>query len=206
MKYSARIQEILNTLYARNLPLAYGTDEQRRSLTQLIIEQVVFEFPTGQYGSKRAVGGAQSKDVLAQQLPDRLIGWDLFNGTTREPNQFPENIELPGQIFISIQGVDHLNLVIDAPANPPPVGKTEIQRLQEVVSRLSQEVLELKTQQSHMQADIQELRTAPVIPASVDTALLTELLKQYGVEGKTERDMLGFQHKVRLRLVKLALT
>jgi hypothetical protein len=119
MQLPESVQAIVNVLYGQNVALARGDDDQRRVLTKLIVEQVVFAHPGQGYGWKAASETRPpSKDGIARQVNGQLIGWDLFNGGTREPNQRPESIDLTGQWFIQVAGVDHLGI---GPTPLPPV-------------------------------------------------------------------------------------
>ena len=118
-----RVQQIVRALHERHRALSAGTDDQRRQLARMIAEQARFELgPT--WGSKRAdAGRPPSKDAVAQRQPDgKLLGWDLFNGATREPHANPSSIDISGQVFIDVSpGVDHLGAVFaDLPSEPPP--------------------------------------------------------------------------------------
>lgn len=76
-------------LYNLHRDLAEGSDDQRRKLTQLIVEQTTFDDPIGSWGHKAEKGGAVSKDTMGKNQSGSLIAWDLFNGSTRAPNPSP---------------------------------------------------------------------------------------------------------------------
>lgn len=122
MQLHPRIDEIVRALYSRYRALAHGDDDQRRQLQKMIVEQVVFEFPNGEFGWKSASPDRPpSKDAIAQKQPDgRIFAWDLFNGTTREP--IPGGLwhDITTQHFIPLEGVNHLRVgdAPDAPALP----------------------------------------------------------------------------------------
>jgi hypothetical protein len=128
MTYPARVQEILNSLYAQNTTLAKGTDDDRRAFTMLVAQQVCYELGP-QWGTKKASETRPlSKDTLAFNGPDQLHGWDLINGTTREPNTFPEEInpnEMREQVFVPVPPVNHLKSGTQAqPETPGTSGET----------------------------------------------------------------------------------
>jgi hypothetical protein len=112
MQLHPRVDEITAALYKRHTHLAKGTDDQRRELTKMIAEQVVFEFPNAEFGWKSAEKGRPpSKDAIAQKQPTgRIFAWDLFNGTTREP--IPGGLwhDITTQHFIEVEPVDHLGV------------------------------------------------------------------------------------------------
>lgn len=91
--------------------LAMGSDDQRRSLTKMIIEQLVFDFPQDSYSWKSAdPGRPPSKDSIARTVGGRLCNWDWQNGQTRQravqTGQIGEDIT--GQNPIYVAGVNHL--------------------------------------------------------------------------------------------------
>jgi hypothetical protein len=124
MKLPARIGEICEALYERNRELAHSeNDSDRRTLTKMIVEQVVLEFPGQSYGwkARSAALAVQhpSKDTIAQRQPDgRLFAWDWQSGTTRRW-QNPDHLDITGQFFIDVSPVNHLG--VTAPALPDPV-------------------------------------------------------------------------------------
>lgn len=126
MKFAPRVQEIINLFSARYDYLRKSTnDDDRRSLTQKIAEQVAYELGP-RWGQKRADPGRPlSKDTLAFNGDDQLHGWDLFNGTTREANQFPDEInpvEMKEQVFVPVTPTNHLQAppAPSAPSVPAP--------------------------------------------------------------------------------------
>jgi hypothetical protein len=133
MRLPDGVQAIVDALYHQFTSLAHGDDDQRRELTKKIVEQVTFQFPGQNYGwkSAHAHGLAPSKDSLAKRLvpfpadtpapAGALISWDLFNGSTREPNRLPESSDIPGQYFLPLAGVNHLGTApVPVPVPVPP--------------------------------------------------------------------------------------
>lgn len=119
MTFAPRVQEIVNSFSARYDYLRTSlNDDDRRSLTQKIAEQVAYELGP-RWGQKRADPGRPiSKDTLAFNGDDQLHGWDLFNGSTRAANQFPEEVpphEMKEQVFVPVIPTNHLG----APQAPP---------------------------------------------------------------------------------------
>jgi hypothetical protein len=137
MRLPDSVQQIVNTLYARNYGLAHGTDDERRSLTKLIVEQTVFALPGQGWGWKSAdPTRPPSKDGIAKQQDGRLLGFDLFNGGTRAPNDHPASEDITGQYFIAVAGVDHLggSVPVPAPQTPPPASSPDPALLARIAS------------------------------------------------------------------------
>jgi hypothetical protein len=123
-EFPPRAQIIVEQLAAQHQDLAHGDDDQRRALTKLIIEQIVYELPAQGWGWKDAGGGRPpSKDAIAHQVGDRLYACDWQSGTTREPNRPITCEDISGQHFIPIAGVNHFAAapIADRPIGPPPV-------------------------------------------------------------------------------------
>jgi hypothetical protein len=138
MRYPSRVQDIINELYERNKSLSKGNDDERRALTKLIIEQTIFEFPNDGYGWKSAEPTRPpSKDSMARHVivngELRLISWDLFDGTTRAPNQQPESIDITGQNFIEVIGTNHLK---SGQEEPKPISNNEPNEMNPLVELL----------------------------------------------------------------------
>jgi len=112
-----RVKDIVRTLYYRH-PAPRNDDDKRRALPLMIAQQVRFELgPT--WGTKRADPGRPlAKDSIAQHQPDgKLVGWDLFNGSTGLPHPNPGSIDISDQVFVDVSpGLDHLG-----GASPPDV-------------------------------------------------------------------------------------
>jgi hypothetical protein len=152
MKYPSRVQEIINELAARNPALVRGDDEARRQLTRLIAEQCRFELGPN-WGTKRASETRPlSADVVCTQDP--FVGWDtqIAGGTIA---QFPESIDLTGQVFVPVDPVQHL-AVSDAHPDSQCQIQQQIDALRARLDRLEHEVLRsgdrvgLRTNNSHV--------------------------------------------------------
>jgi hypothetical protein len=50
-----------------------------------------------------------------------VFAWDLFDGTTRRPHHSPEHIDITGQVFIEVPGVNHLGVTT---GQQPPDGSS----------------------------------------------------------------------------------
>lgn len=93
-----------------------------RQWTNRAVEQVVYENPGKGWGSKRAdANRPQSKDGIAnnQIMGGKLLVWDLVTGAgTGSGSYVGENsdaIDITGQVYIGIAGVDHLFGAVPAP-------------------------------------------------------------------------------------------
>jgi len=116
-----RVFAIVRALHERNLGLATGDDDARRSLQKMIVETVVNRHPGEGWGWKRADAGRPlSKDTIANNRlePGHIVGWDCFDGTTRMPVQ-RESFPLDDQVFVEVVGVDHLIGAV-LPPRPQP--------------------------------------------------------------------------------------
>lgn len=108
---SQRNVDIVETLYQRNIPLAEGSDDQRRSLTKMIIEQHICEFPLDTYLWKSAdPTRPPSKDAIARLFAGKLWSWDWQNGQTRKPQVKVGQTahDISEQHPIPLSCVDHL--------------------------------------------------------------------------------------------------
>ncbi len=135
MQLPARGQAIVQALYSAHLDWANSPDDdERRKLARAIAEQLRFELGE-EWGWKSAHGNtdrdAPSKDAVAHRRGPYVGGhqlldiFDLFNGTTRQPNNpamsGPENEA--DQFFVPVDPIDHLGggpVVIppDKPTDP----------------------------------------------------------------------------------------
>jgi hypothetical protein len=114
MKYPARVQQIIDELARKNPDLVAGDDEARRRLTMLFAQQARFELGPN-WGTKRASPTRPlSADAICTQDP--FVGWDtqIAGGVIA---QFPESIDLAGQVFVPVDPVDHLR------TSTPPVSE-----------------------------------------------------------------------------------
>ncbi len=83
-------------------------NNSRSQGTKLIIEQVIEEHPTEDFGWKSSSRtNPPSKDAMAKKSGGKLHGWDMINGTTRELDIDHEGEDITGQNFIELQGVNH---------------------------------------------------------------------------------------------------
>jgi hypothetical protein len=142
MQLPDRVKEIITILANRFPDLRRGDDDQRRALTLKFAQQIRLELGES-WGTKRAAEGRPpSKDAVARMFEGKLFSADVINGSTREP-QFPEMEELPGQLFIMVDPVNHIvNPVppvppIDGPVNPVDVTVLLPDRVKEIVTSLA---------------------------------------------------------------------
>ena len=126
MQLPARIVDIVNVMYERNKELAHSPSENdRRTLTVLILEQIAFEFGSNWGAKARSASDPLSKDGLAYKVDANTIHvWDWQNGTTREPQltvgQEPSHADLVGHHFIRVNSANHLGVVVTVPPPYPP--------------------------------------------------------------------------------------
>lgn len=116
MKYPARVQEIIDELARRHPDLVAGDDDARRALTRRFAEQARFELGPN-WGTKRASPTRPlSADVICTQDP--FVGWDtqIAGGIIA---QFPDSIDLAGQVFVAVDPIDHLQAFVP-PGEPVP--------------------------------------------------------------------------------------
>lgn len=176
--FPARGVQIIDALYSARL--AEGTDDERRALTRLFIEQLVFESPSDGWTRKSAdPGRPESKDSIARVAAGRLCNWDWQNGTTRRRQVQAGDIgdDITGQNPIPTAGVNHLTEPGPGPGpQPVPVPIPGID-LSGVYSRLDGLTLkgnELASQLERIYADL----------AARDVALTTQL---QGVDARLEK-------------------
>jgi len=152
MRYPDRVQGIINELAAKNPDLVRGDDEARRQLTRFIAEQCRFELGPN-WGTKRASETRPlSADVVCMQNP--FVGWDtqIAGGTIA---QFPESIELAGQVFVPVDPVQHLP-ASDSPPDSVLQLQKQIEAIRARLDRLEREVLrsgdrvDLRTNNGHV--------------------------------------------------------
>jgi hypothetical protein len=152
MRYPNRVQDIINELAAKNPELVRGDDEARRQLTRLIAEQCRFELGPN-WGTKRASEARPlSADVVCTENP--FVGWDtqIAGGTIA---QFPESIDLTGQVFVRVDPVQHL-AVSDSRPDPLLQIQRQIDAVCARLDRLERDVLrsgdrvDLRTNNGHV--------------------------------------------------------
>lgn len=127
MKWPDRVQAIVEALAAAHRDLQFGDDVARRRLTMLFAEQCCFELGSN-WGTKRADPGRPlSADVICTRDP--FVGWDtqIAGGVIA---QFPESIDLAGQVFVPVEPANHLGA--GEPASPPPASADLAARLEAI--------------------------------------------------------------------------
>jgi hypothetical protein len=113
MNLPARADEVIKTLYSQNKSLANGTEDDRRTLTRMMAEQICFDLGKV-WGTKASSSQAPpSKDGIAYKISTGVMDvFDWQNGTTREPQTYPgmapQYPNVTGQYFIEVTPVDHL--------------------------------------------------------------------------------------------------
>jgi hypothetical protein len=121
MRLPEAVQQTIRAMWPKVAHLHAGSDNDRRTGTRLIIEQIVFSHPGQGYGWKASSpNNPPSKDAMARQVDGRLYYVDLIDGTTRQLADLNGEMEdITGQHFIDVAGVNHLGA---APV-PQPTGK-----------------------------------------------------------------------------------
>ena len=159
-----------------SLPTANFTDENRRAWVMQVIEQVVFQFPAGGWGAKCADPGRPlSKDAIALQADGHLFAFDLVNGGTKRVNDSVVGEQIDDQVFVPVQGKDHLGLhpivptggghpslgtgAPPAPAADPRVFEA-VQALQTAVADLSARLDRMEQASARTRTDVAALSTA----------------------------------------------
>jgi hypothetical protein len=123
MRLPEAVQQTIRAMWPKVEHLHAGSDNDRRTGTRLIIEQIVFSHPGQGYGWKASsANNPPSKDAMARQVDGKLYYVDLIDGTTRQlANLDGEMEDITGQHFIDVAGVNHLGT---APVPvPQPTGK-----------------------------------------------------------------------------------
>ena len=181
MIWPTRVQAIVNAL-AELLPeLVFqmvdgervsAPDESRRQLTGMVAAQCAFEQVGGfRWGTKRADPGRPlSADTIAIDTP--FVGWD-FQLPAGQIAQWPESIDLTGQVFVPVEPVNHLSVPPFLPVpepTPPPTDALEaiLQALAELDTRMREQALALLAGQ---QALIEALRRLEVEATLVRVSL-----------------------------------
>jgi hypothetical protein len=90
-----------------------ATEDGARAWTRATCEQLRYTFPDGGWCAKSAgAGRPQSKDVVARQLAGGFEGWAVLTAAGAQgPRQLtdpPEYVELPFQVAIPVDPVNHL--------------------------------------------------------------------------------------------------
>lgn len=164
-----RVQEIVDQLAAGVSHSA--PDDERREVTRKIAEQVRFELGPN-WGWKRADPGRPlSTDVFAMRSP--FIGWDwsVPSGIA----QFPEAIDLAGQVFVEVEPRNHLGMTPPDPGTPV----ADVARLEAKVDQL---IIEVQRAQSILTD----------IDAKADQHAASEEAHWQAAKGKWERATKAF--------------
>jgi hypothetical protein len=110
MKLDPRVVAIAKQ-FEPGLPLANWTDDNRRAWVMQVIEQVVFRFPDGGWGAKRAGPRRPlSRDAIALRRDGHVWAFDLVNGSTKRVNNTVEGVLIDDQVFVEVAGKDHLGM------------------------------------------------------------------------------------------------
>jgi hypothetical protein len=162
-----RVRTIVFALYNEHTDLAKGDDDARRSLTKMIAEQIVYEFPADGWGWKSASPTRPpSKDCFARRGPGYFVCYDWQNGTTRAPRWPFITNDITGQHWIDVTGRNHLGT--DSPDLPdppdPPVDEALVKRvaaLEQLVASQGAALVELSERLGALVARVTALEQAP---------------------------------------------
>lgn len=199
MRLPDDVQAIVEALYLRHTDLAQGTDEQRRQLTRKIVEQTVFSFPGQGWGWKSAdPNRPPSKDAMAKQDGRRLLAFDLFDGGTRKPIPRPDAIDITGQHFIPVAGINHLGAVTPPPVQPPSAPPVDVGP---ELKALKAEIEALRSVLVELVEDYEAVKSRPVIDQAAVGAAVAAMLEGYEVSGKSAVAF-GHQHVVKLAITR----
>ena len=136
--FPARAQTIVESLHVQHLDLAHGDDDERRALTRLIIEQIVFELGSSWGGKSADPTRPFSKDSIAHIGSGGVLwGCDWQNGATRQPFRPVVCQDITGQNFIPVAGRNHLGAEPQPPTGEPvPLPPLPAVDLSPVLNRL----------------------------------------------------------------------
>ena len=130
--------------------LRRGDDDQRRLFTQKAAEQLAFSV-SPEWGTKRAaLDRPLSKDAVARFINQRLCGWDVVNGDTREMQVTGAGEDITGQVFVSVTPANH---VVEARVLPPPLGPDH----QQLLDAFTQQLRGLHLEVAFLRAELQRL-------------------------------------------------
>lgn len=182
----ARIDKIVHSLYQTNTLLANGTDDERRTLTRKINEQIACEFAADGYVWKSAdPGRPPSKDSFARQFNGRLYSWDWQDGTTRQPNTYPgkpADWDITGQNPIPVACINHLakEIIVDTPPIIVPPLPPADDTLHSLYAEFQQFKLEVRGQWA--------LATQREADAVAARAAIAESLEAHRLESRKTRN------------------
>ncbi len=112
MNMPQRGVDIVNSMYSKFTSLANGSEDQRRQLTRMIVQQFKFEMPVLEWGCKATSNGApQGKDGIALRQSTGLLDiWDWQDGGTRKPilRAGPPDYPNENQYFIQVDAKNWL--------------------------------------------------------------------------------------------------
>jgi len=139
MLLPAEVVVICQAMWEQFGHLMRTSDEsQKRVWCQMLAAQLVFVFPAGRWGVKRAGSGRpQSKDTIARNASAGLECWDLFIvGATANPTPNFAHADyhfIPEQIFMPVEAQNHLV----ARPTPPPLDEEFVAALDRILEGLA---------------------------------------------------------------------
>jgi hypothetical protein len=166
MDIPPRIIAIAQALLAQNPGLTTGSDDQSRLFVKLVAQQAAFELGP-QFGLKAASANRpQGPSQIARQAPDgSLGGWRIVDGDGSAsgtkggivPN--PPFQDFSGQLFISVDPIDHLKVSDQQPPRPDPGSgvSADVARLEQRIDGLERLLRPIADQWSALQDDVTRL-------------------------------------------------
>lgn len=140
-----RFVDAAQALYAKSHLTAASSDEDKRTVTIQLAEQLAFEFPGQGWGAKSAGNGRPiSKDCVAK-VESLTGGTSIVKGVCYDWLKGGGGVQLPpfvsdiaGQVFVPVAAVDHL--AVSAPPvvlPPPPPGRDLVAELDALTARVA---------------------------------------------------------------------
>jgi hypothetical protein len=182
------------------------SDTTRRVWCRKVAEQVTFNFGPRWGGKSASPTRPFSKDAIAYQADNgRLWGFDLVNGTTHKVNDPCVGIDITGQFFIPVVGVNHLGAAPPAPPapEPPPVVVPATENaaiLANILSALDEQGKRVAALEQRLASAVSRLT---LIEGEEAHRRITELEQaRYRVEARSTTTW-GHQHYLRADVVKV---
>lgn len=175
-----RGQAIMHLLAGLHPDLLSGGDDQRRTLSQMIAEQLAFEIDP-RFGVKRSgAGRPQGRNTVAYDaVPVRIWIWQDETDRLLLPIAGTAGEPAPGQEFIAVTPQNHLGTAppVDPPAPPVPptplppgpVPPIDLRLTLAAIQAMTEALGLLQQQVASIQAQVEALANrppqAPVVPA-----------------------------------------
>src|SRR5262245_55363145 len=110
MEVPQRIYEIVLLFYNDNVLMAQGTDNQVRKLTEMMVEQIAYEF--GPKWSLKESGTQRSKAAIMYCDPVNVWAYYWQNPISKRPASPPEfeYSEIDRTLLVAVERTDHLGV------------------------------------------------------------------------------------------------